>query len=148
MDHNLQIWVIVVTVVLIASVFMQIFIMGVFIRLLAIFRPKPGQRGLQEFVERATVACEHADRAIRTTAEILDHIKPVVNEAASVSLRQLSHADQVVEEVLTDVDRMHRDVTAVRNWPVREARALSAGVTSAMTVFFRSNGSGNKGKRW
>jgi hypothetical protein len=148
MTHDLQTWVIVLSLALLASVMLQIFFMGILLRLLRALRPRPGQCGLWDLTDRALVALNDADRATRTTVEILEQIKPVVEQAASISRRQLSHADQVVEEFLTGVERIERDVNTVRNWPVREARAWSAGFTSAITAFFRMNGTAAKGKRW
>lgn len=148
MDRTLQIWLIVISLALIASMFMQIFLVSILIRLLAAVRPRPGQHGLVEIADRAGAALEGADRAIRTTVDMLEEIRPVVHQAATVSRRQLSHADRVLGDVLTGVSRIQSDVSYVRNWPVREARAWSAGVMTAMIAFFRPNGTATKGKRW
>ena len=72
----------------------------------------------------------------------------MVNQAASVSRRRISHADQVLGDAVDGVARIQRDLSIVRNWPIREARALSVGVTSAMLAFFRGNGTANKGQKW
>jgi hypothetical protein len=148
MDRTLQIWLIVISLALIASIFVQIFLMAIFIRLLSILRPKPGQRGVHEIADRALEAIENTDRAIKVTVNMLEEIRPVVNQAASVSLRQISHADRVLGDALDGVARIQRDVSIVRKWPIREARALSAGVTSAMIALFRGNGGANKGRKW
>jgi len=148
MDRTLQIWMVVVSLALIASIFVQIFLMAIFIRVLAILRPKPGQRGIHEIAEKALETIENTDRAIKLTVNMLEEIKPVVSQAASVSRRQISHADQVFEDALEGVARIQRNVGFVRNWPFRQARALSAGVTTALMAFFRVNGTANKGQRW
>jgi hypothetical protein len=95
MDRTLQIWLIVISLALIASIFVQIFLMAIFIRLLSILRPKPGQRGIHEIADRALEAIENTDRAIKVALNMLEEIRPVVNQAASVSRRHISHADQV-----------------------------------------------------
>jgi len=148
MDRTLQIWLIVISLALLASVFFQIFLMATFIRILSILRPKPGQRSLAEIVDRTYEAIEGTDRAIKLTVEMLKEVEPVVIQAASASRRQIMHADQVVGDALDTVARIQQDVSTVRNWPIREARALSAGVFTAMASFFRKNGTANKGQRW
>jgi len=148
MDRTLQIWLIVISLALIASIFVRIFLMAIFIRLLSILRPKPGQRGIHEIADRALEAIENTDRAIKVTVNMLEEIRPVVNQAASVSRRQISHADQVLGDALDGVARIQCDVSIVRNWPIREARALSVGVISAMIAFFRGKGTANKEQKW
>jgi hypothetical protein len=148
MDRTLQIWLIDISLALIASIFVQIFLMAIFIRLLSILCPKPGQRGIHEIADRALEAIENTDRAIKVTVNMLEEIRPVVNQAASVSRRQISHVDQVVVDALDGISRIQRDVSIVRNWPIREARGLSVGVISAMIAFFRGNGTANKGEKW
>lgn len=148
MDRTLQIWLIVISLALLASIFLQIFLMTIFNRLLSLLRPKPGQRGFREIADRALEAIEGTERAIELTVDILEEVEPVVNQAASVSRRQLSHADQVVGNALERVARIQHDVSIVRNWPIREARALSAGIATAMIAFFRRNGTVDKGQRW
>lgn len=148
MERTLQIWLIVISFALIASIFVQIFLMAIFIRLLSILRPKPGQRGVHEIADRALEAIENTDRAIKVTVNLLEEIRPVVNQASSVLCRQISHADRVLGDALDGVGRIQRDVGIVRKWPIREARALSAGVTSAMIALFQGNGGANKGQKW
>ncbi len=148
MDSTLKIWLIVISLALIASIAVQIFLMAIFIRLLSILRPKPGQRGIHQIADRALEAIENTNRAMKAAVNMLEEIKPVVNQAASVSRRQLSHADQVLGDALDGVARIQRDVSIVRNWPIREARALSAGVINGMFAFFRGNGAANKGQKW
>jgi hypothetical protein len=148
MDPTLQIWMIVISLALLASILLQIFLMATFIRLLTHLRPKPEQRGLREITDRALEAIEGADRAIKVTVDMLEEVRPVVNQAASVSRRQLSHADQVVGNALDGLARIQHDVNLVRNWPMREARALSTGVATAMFALFRRNGTANKRQRW
>jgi hypothetical protein len=148
MDHNLQIWLIVISLALVASAAMQIFIAGVFARLLMLLRPSVGRAGLTEIADRALEAVEFADRATRSIVEILEQGKPVVDEAAGVSRRHLSHADQVVGEVLTGIERINHAANGVMMWPFHEARAWSAGARSAMAIFFKTNGNISTGKRW
>ena len=121
--------------------------MAILIRLLSLLRPKPGQRGVREIANRALEAIEGADRALKLTVDMLEEVRPVVNQAASISQRQLSHADQVVGNALEGVARIQRDVSIVRNWPIREAHALTVGATAAMIAFFRRNGTADKGQR-
>jgi len=148
MDRNLQIWFIVITFGPIATMFMHIFLVSILIRLQAALRPRPGQRSLLEIADRAGAALEGADRAIRTTVDILEEIKPVVHQTASVSRRELPHADRVFGDAPTGVARIQSDVSYLRSCPMREARAWSAGVMTAMIAFFPSNGTAGKGKRW
>jgi|ERR1700722_18528161 hypothetical protein len=148
MDRTLQIWLIVISLALLASIFLQIFLMSVFIQLLSALRPKPGQRSLGEIADRAYEVIEGADRAMKVTVEMLKEVEPVVIQAASVSRRGIMHADQVVGDALEGVARIQHDVNIVTNWPFREARALSAGVFTAMASFFRKNGTAKKGQRW
>ena len=148
MDRTLQIWLIVISLALLASIFLQIFLMATFIRILSIVRPKQGQRSFGEIADRAYQATDGADRAIKLTVDMLKEVEPVVSQAASVSRRQIMHADQVVGDALEGVARIQHDVSLVRNWPLRKTRALSAGVLSAMASFFRKNGGANKRQRW
>ena len=148
MDRTLQIWLIVITLALIASIFVQIFLMAIFVRVLSIVRPEPGQGGIREIADRALEAIENTDRAIKSTVNMLEEIRPVVNQAASVSRRQISHADQVLGDALDGAARIQRDVSIVGNWQIREARALSVGVTTAVIAYFRGNETANKRRKW
>lgn len=124
MDRNLQGWLIVVSLALIASIAIQIFIME---RLLALLRSSTERHGLREIVDKAFDALDALDRASKTAAQILEQIKPTVDQAASISRRQLSHADQVVGEVLTGVERINH------------------GIGAAITAFFKKDGGTSKG---
>jgi hypothetical protein len=148
MDSTLQIWLIVISLALLASIFLQIFLMATFIRLLSVLRPKPGQRSIAEIADRTYEAIASLDRTLKVTVNMLEEVEPVVAQAASVSRRQIMHADQVVGDALNAVARIQRDVTIVRNWPVRQSRAVTAGVFTAMASFFRKNGTASKGPRW
>src|SRR5579863_6803099 len=127
MDHSLQIWIIVVSIALIACTVVQIVTIGIFIRVLKLVRPKEGQQSLREIAEKSITAIEALERVTRTLGKMLDDIKRPVEEVATISHRQLSHADRVVGDVLDGVERVNHEVSAILTWPSRQARALSAG---------------------
>ena len=145
MDRDLQIWLIVVSVALIASVAIQLFIIG---RLLVLVRFSLGRHNLHEIVDKAFDALDRVDRTTEAANQLLEQIRPTVDQVAGISQRQLPRADQVVGEVLTSVQRINHDVNAAISWPSREAHAWSAGVRSALSALFRKDGDPTKGQQW
>ena len=145
MDQVLQILLIAVALALIASISIQIFLMG---RLLGVLRSGLGRHPLNEIVDKAFETLDGVDRATQAATQVMKQIKPTVEQVASVSQRQLSHADQVVNEVLTGVERINHDVNAAIRWPAREAHAWSAGVRTAFGSLFGKGPSLSKEKQW
>jgi hypothetical protein len=147
-DYTLQLWLIVISLALLASIILQLFLVSIFIRPLSALRPKSGQRSLAQIADRAYETIEDADGAIRATVDMLMEAEPVVSHAASASGRQIMRADQVIGDALDGVARIQQDVRIVRNWPIREARALHAGMLTTVASPFRTNGTVNEGHRW
>ena len=131
MDHSLQIWIIVISAVLILSVGIEIFVLVVFVKLLTALRPVPGRRSLQEIADKAYQTLDSVDKTAKSMDQILIQVKPTIDQATSISQRQLTHADQVVGDMLTGVERLNTVVSAVSNLP---SRAMSAGVRIAMAA--------------
>src|ERR1700722_10738457 len=131
MDHSLQIWIIVISAVLILSVGIEIFVLVVFVKLLTALRPVPGRRSLQEIADKAYQTLDSVDKTAKSMDQILIQVKPTIDQATSISQRQLTHADQVVGDVLTGVERLNTVVSAVSNLP---SRAMSAAVRLAMAA--------------
>jgi outer membrane protein assembly factor BamA len=84
------------------------------------------------------------NRAARDTADLIEQIKPVVEDAASVSHRQLARADQVLSDVLTRVEAISENVEKGIVQPAREIQAISAALRRGLAVFFR-HPNGSKG---
>ena len=145
MDQVLQILLIAVALALIASIAIQIFLMG---RLLSLLRSGLGRHALHEIVDKAFEALEGVDRATQAATQVMEQIKPTVQQVASVSQRQLSHANQVVDEVLTGVERINHNVNAAIRWPSREAHAWSTGVRTALAALFGKSKNLRKEKQW
>ena len=156
MDRDLNVWVIVVAAAATIAVLLQLaFVVGLLfgIRRLSAkmkeLRAKSSSRGpaLRELLTTAREALENINRAAKNTADITERIKPVVEDAASVSRRQLARADKVLGEVLTRVERISDFVEQDIVQPAREIHALSAAVRSTLAVFFRhSNNSKGPGR--
>jgi hypothetical protein len=94
---------------------------------------------------------EGMNRTTKITTELLEEIRPAVEQAAIVSERHLAHADQVIGEVLGDVERINQGVhkvPAVVGSPFREAHAFSSGIRSAAATLFRRAVTSNKRKQW
>lgn len=142
-----QIWLIVVSLALIVSLAVQIFVMAVFIRLLMRLRPAPGGWGLREIFDKTLQAAISIDRAARTACEMLEQINPPVRHAASISERRLAHADRVAGEVLTTIERINYNVGTIAGWPFREVFAWSAGLRSASTALFKKQIDCSKGRQ-
>ena len=146
MQHDLQTWLIIILLALVSVI--QLFIIAFLIRLSNQVKLAPGGPRPEEIAGGIMETMEGMHRAAKITTELLDQIRPTVEQTAIVSRRQLAHADQVIEEVLEDVERINEGVhdvaTAVR-FPFREAFALSAGMRSATATFFRR--AANSGKR-
>ena len=146
MQHDLQIWLIVILLALLSAI--QLFTITFLIRLANLVKPAPGAPGIHEIAARIMETIEGMHRAAKITTELLGQIRPTVEQAAIVSRRQLAHADQVIEEVLEDVERINQGVHNVAGavrFPFREAFALSAGIRTATATFF--NRAGNSSKR-
>ena len=106
------------------------------------------QHDLQIWLIVILLALLSAIQLFKITTELLGQIRPTAEQAAIVSRQQLVHADQVIEEVLEDVERINQgvhNVAAAVRFPFREAFALSAGIRSATATFF--NRAGNSSKR-
>jgi hypothetical protein len=145
MEPTLQIVLIVVALALLASIAIQVFMMA---RLLSFFRSGMGRRGLDQIIDKAFDAVDGVDRATSAATEVLEKLKPSVEHLASVSQRQLSHADQVVDEVLSSVGSINHNVNAAIHWPAREAHAWTAGVRTALFSYFKKNGDSAREERW
>ena len=148
MDRNIEIWVIVGCTALAVSAIVQVFFMAALLRLASLLRPAPGRLGPSEILDKVIETTATLERVTKSMAQMLDELKPVVAEFSSVSSRQVNHADQVVGEVLTTVERINSSVNSAISRPFREAHALSAAVRSAATALFKTNDNSYKGKRW
>jgi outer membrane protein insertion porin family len=109
MDRDLQILLIVLVAVTALSVTIQ---MGI---LVALF-----------------LGVRHINRVAQNAAELIERLKPVVNEAASVSHNQLVRADRVLSDLLTRIERINDYLEQ----GVREIEAILAGLRSAAAAFF------------
>jgi hypothetical protein len=148
MDHNLEIWIIAGCIALSVSAVVQLFFMAAFLRVAALLRPAPGRPSPSEILDKVIETTATLERVTKSMAQMLDELKPVVDQVSTVSLRQVNHADQVVGEVLTTVERINSSVNSAISRPFREAHALSAAVRTAATALFKTNDNSYKGKRW
>src|SRR5215470_7827693 len=114
MDHDLDVWFIVVAPTASIAVLLQLgFLIGLLFGMRRLsakikeLRTKSSSGGpaFGELVTTARNALESINRVAKNTADITERIKPVVEEAASVSHRQLARADKVLGEMLTRVER-------------------------------------------
>lgn len=139
MDFNFQIWLIVVSLALICSVMLQIVLMTVIVRLLAMARRiTGGGAGINEIFDKVLHAATAIDRAAGAAGDTLEQLNLQINHMSNISEKRLADADRVAGEVLTTVERINHDVAAFTGWPFREAMAWSAGLKTGATVLFRS----------
>ena len=85
---------------------------------------------LAELAATAREALETINRVAKNTVEIIERIKPLVNEATSVSRSQLARADQVLGDLLRQLETISQHIER----GVREIQAILAGVRSALAV--------------
>jgi len=148
MDSNFRIWLIVVSLALISSVVVQIILMFIFVRLLALVRPVTGSGpGLREIFDKVLQAATAVDRAARAAGDTLEQISLQVHHVANISEKRLADADRVAGEVLTTVERINHNVGAVTGWPFREAMALSAGLRTGATALFTRRHRSTEGRQ-
>ena len=156
MERDLDAWFIVIAAAATLAVLVQLgFLVALFfaIRRLSAkikeIRATSGVRvhALRDLALTAHEAVNNINRAAKNTADLTERIKPVVEDAASVSHRQLARADKVLGDVFTHVERTSGYVEQDIVQPARELHALSAAVRSALAVFFRHpNGSKRPGR--
>ena len=151
MERDFQIWLIVFFLGL--HIGIQLLIIVFLIRMLNLLKPTLGTPGVRDIATKAVATMEAVNRATTTTAELMTQIRPTVQQAASISKRQLSHADQVVGDVLDSVEGINQavhDVAAAIGASLREAHAVSVGVRSATSTYFGkpSNLNKRKQKQW
>ena len=149
MERDLQIWLIIVFLALLIAI--QIFVIAFLIRVLNLLKPAPGSGGVRDIAAKVVETMEALSRTTKTTNEFLTQIRPTVEQAVSISRRQLSHADQVVGEALKNVERINQalhDVAAAVSVSFSEAHAISAGVRSATATLFGKASDPHKGKQW
>jgi signal transduction histidine kinase len=149
MERDLQIWLIIVFLALLIAI--QIFVIAFLIRVLNLLKPASGNGGLRDIAAKVVETMEALSRTTKTTNEFLTQIRPTVEQAVSISRRQLSHADQVVGEALKNVERMNQavqEVAATVSVSFSEVLAISAGVRSATATFLGKASDSHKRKQW
>jgi outer membrane protein insertion porin family len=109
MDRDLQFWLIMLVAVTAVSVTIQLGI------LVALFF------GMRRF-----------SRLAKNAAELIESVKPVVNDATTISRNQLARADHVLGEVLTRLETISQYLEQA----IGEIRAILAGLRSGAAVFF------------
>ena len=139
MDRDLQMWLIVLATATALSVTIELgILLGLFLGVRRV-RAKikevlaaSSSKGpsLAELAASAREALETINRVAKDTAEIIEGIKPLVNEATSVSRSQLARADQVLGDLLTQLETISQHIER----GVREIQAILAGVRSALAV--------------
>ena len=149
MERDLQIWLIIIFLALLIAI--QIFVIVFLIRVLNLLKPTPGSAGVRDIAGKVVETMEALNRTTKTTNEFLTQIRPAVEQAVSISRRQLSRADKVVGEVLNNVERInqtaHSFATAV-GVSFSEVHAVSAGVRSATATLFGKATDSHKRKQW
>jgi signal transduction histidine kinase len=149
MERDLQIWLIVVFLALLIAI--QVFVIAFLIRVLNLLKPAPGNGGVRDIAAKVVETMEALNRTTKTVNEFLTQIRPTVEQAVSISRRQLSHADQVVGEALNNVERINQavhNVAAAVSVSFSEAHAISAGVRSATAMLFGNESDSRKRKQW
>jgi len=149
MERDLQIWLIIVFLALLIAI--QVFVIAFLIRVLNLLKPTPGSAGVRDVTAKVVETMEALNRTTKTTNEFLTQIRPTVEQAVSISRRQLSHADKVVGEVLDNVERINQTVhnfAAAVSVSLSEAHAISAGIRSATSTLFGKASDSNKRKQW
>jgi uncharacterized protein YoxC len=148
MERELQTWLMIIFLALLIAV--QLFIIAFLVRLSKVLKPVPGSPGLRDIAARIMETTEGVNRVAKTATQLLDQIRPAVDQVASVSRRHVAHADHVIDDVLNDVERVNQqfhNLAAAVSLPLREALALSAGIRSAAAMFFRRAGNSTK-RKW
>jgi outer membrane protein insertion porin family len=98
-----------------------------------------GRQSLIQLAVEAGEALTAITRVARNAAEV-DRFKPVADKAAERSPQQLARIDQTVDRLVASVQSAERVSESFEEGiarPIREGRAISAGVRSALAVLFR-----------
>jgi uncharacterized protein YoxC len=149
MERDLQIWLIIVFLAILIAI--QVFVIAFLIRVLNLLKPTPGSAGVRDIAVKVVETMEALNRTTKTTNEFLTQIRPTVEQAVNISRRQLSHADQVIGEVLNNVERINqavREFAAAVSVSFSEAHAISAGVRSATATLLGKASDSHKRKQW
>jgi hypothetical protein len=149
MERDLQIWLIIVFLALLIAI--QVFVIAFLIRVLNLLKPAPGNGGVRDIAAKVVETMEALNNTTKTVNEFLTQIRPTVEQAVSISRRQLSHADQVVCEALNNVERINQavyNVASAVSVSFSEAHAISAGVRSATATLFGKASDSHKRKQW
>ncbi|MBI3895664.1 MAG: BamA/TamA family outer membrane protein [Acidobacteria bacterium] len=148
MDPTIKFWLIILAVATVVSVTLQISL------LLTLFFGVQRVRGrlkeflaasltspaAQEITAKARETLETLQHISKDLAEVADRMKVVAKEATEASRREIARADHVVGDVLTRVEKVSAEVESGIVRPVREIKALSAGVRTVLAVLFGKNG--------
>jgi phage tail tape-measure protein len=112
MDREVQIWLIVLAAATAQSVTIQVgSLVGLYLgirrlraKIETICAAVTKGPSLPEIATSAQEALESANRVARNTAELIERIKPVVNETSILCQGQMTRANQVFSDVLTRVE--------------------------------------------
>jgi hypothetical protein len=149
MERDLQIWLIIIFLALLIAI--QVFVIAFLIRVLNLLKPMPGSAGVRDLAGKVVETMEALNRTTKTANEFLTQIRPTVEQAVSISKRQLSQADKVVGEFLNNAERINRavrDFAAAVSVSFGEAHAISAGVRTATATLFGKASDSHKRKQW
>src|SRR6266542_3307938 len=135
MDRDVQMWLIVLAAATALSVTIQLAVLlGLLIfarrvrAKLKSFLASSSSKGpsLSEVAASAQQALDTINRLAQNLTDLIERIRPVVDQAATVSRTQVARADQVLGGVLTNLEKAGLQVEQ----GVREVRAVSAGFRS------------------
>jgi hypothetical protein len=140
MDRDVQIWLIVLAAATALSVMIQVgSLVGLYLgirrlraKIETICAAATKGPSLPEIATNAREALESANRAARNTAEIIERIKPLVNETSILCHGQMARANQVFSDFLTRVETISQQGER----SVHEFQALFSGLRSAFAVLF------------
>src|SRR5438034_11111446 len=144
MERDVQIWLIVFAAATALSVTIRLgIVLGLFLggrrvrakikEVLAASSSKGPS--LAEIAASARETLETINRVAKNTAEIIEGVKPLVNEATSVSRSQLARADQVLGDLRIQLETISQHIKR----GVREIQAILAGVRSALAEIGRAS---------
>jgi len=92
--------------------------------------------GVRETILKVRDAAVSMERAGRNVTEITERVKGVVDLSAQLSREKLQRIDAVADDMISRVERVSRGLEEGILAPVREFRAVSAGVRAAAAALF------------
>jgi outer membrane protein insertion porin family len=155
MSHDLQLWLIALVAVIAASAAIQTSILiavGVGLRGLQAKINELKEMvssegsGARETVLKVREAAVSMERAGRNVTEITEQVKGVVNVSSELWGKELKRVDQVVDDVVSRVERTSKYVEEGVVEPIREIHAISAGIRAAAAVLFHHRDNSGKSR--